>query len=297
MIKFSIVIPTYNRLNNLKKALNSILNQTYQTFQIVIVDDGSKDGTQEYISSLNNIKIKYVWQENSGLPSVARNNGIKITDFEWVCFLDSDDFWEDDKLEKVKNAIENNPDAIAVSHSENLIVNGIFQKKLIHGTDAANVYERLLFQGNCFSTSAMTVKKEILEKINGFNISSKYYIVEDYELWLRISKEGKIISIKDICGNYCLGQSDNISSNVSKLYNNLKNVIKDHINKLDNNYYNIEQLLKQHLARIDYYEAREYQTKGLMKKAIPLLMNSIKEYPFDIKKYASLFFALTGIKK
>jgi teichuronic acid biosynthesis glycosyltransferase TuaG len=297
MIKFSIVIPTYNRLSNLKKALNSILNQTYQEFQVVIIDDGSKDGTKEYILDLNHPKIKYIWQENSGLPSVARNNGIKISDYEWICFLDSDDFWEHNKLEKVKNVIEINEDVVAVSHSENLIVNGEFKKQLIHGTNVSNVYERLLFEGNCFSTSAMTVRKDILEKINGFNVSEKYYIVEDYELWLRVSKEGRICSISDICGNYCLGQSDNISANVSKLYKNLKNVIKDHIMKLDQTNYNIEKLLVQHLARIDYYEAREYQIKGLNSKAIPLLIHSIKKYPFCLKKYISLFFALIGIKK
>ncbi len=297
MIKFSVVIPTYNRLSNLKNAVNSVFKQTYKEFQIVIIDDGSQDGTESYIKSLNNPKIKYVWQKNSGLPSVARNNGIKISDYEWICFLDSDDFWEPNKLEKVKNVIENNKDVIAISHSENLIVNGIFKKQLIHGTNAVNVYERLLFEGNCFSTSAMTVKKDILEKINCFNTSDKYYIVEDYELWLRLSKEGKIISIKDICGNYCLGQNHNISSNTKKLYNNLKNVINDHIKQLDSKNYNIDSLLKQHMARVDNYEGREYQIKGLRDKAIPLLLNSIKEYPFGIKKYLSLFFALLGIKK
>ena len=97
MINFSVVIPTYNRINNLKKALESVLNQTYQNFQVVIIDDGSQDGTEAYIYSLNNPKIKYVWQKNSGLPSVARNNGIKISDNEWICFLDSDDFWENNK--------------------------------------------------------------------------------------------------------------------------------------------------------------------------------------------------------
>jgi glycosyltransferase involved in cell wall biosynthesis len=299
MIKFSVIIPTYNRLDNLKIALNSVLKQTYQEFEIIIVDDGSKDKTQEYIESLKNNKIKYIWQENSGLPSVARNNGIKLATNEWISFLDSDDFWEKDKLEFVKNEILNNQkeNLVAIGHWENLLVNGIKKNILKHGIESDNIYEELLFKGNVYSTSAMTVRKNILDKLDGYNISAKYYIVEDYELWLRVSKMGDIKSINKVLGSYCLGESDNISSNVDKLNDNLINVVIDNIEKLDIKSSDKNNLKKIHISRINYYRGRSYQLNGDFEKAIPILINSIKEYPFSIKKYISLIFAFLGVQK
>ena len=179
---------------------------------------------------------------------------------------------------------------------ENLIINGKQNKVLKHGTTTQNIYERLLFGGNCFSTSAMTVRKDILVKLNGFDTREDYCIVEDYDLWLKISRVGKIISIADICGNYCIGDSENISSNIEKLHNNLKNVISDHICKLDPLKYDIDKLLKKHLSRIDYYKGRSYQIRGEREKAIEILANSIREYPYCMKKFISLVFAFLGIK-
>jgi glycosyltransferase involved in cell wall biosynthesis len=299
MINFSVIIPTFNRLNNLKIALNSVLQQSYQEFEIIIIDDGSIDKTREYIESLNNSKIRYEWQENSGLPSVARNNGIKLATNEWISFLDSDDFWEEDKLEFVKNEILNNQkdNLVAIGHWENLLVNGIKKNILKHGIESDNIYNELLFKGNVYSTSAMTVKKDILDKLDGYNISDKYYIVEDYELWLRVSRMGNIKSINKVLGSYCLGESDNISSNIDKLNDNLINVVTDNIDNLDIRNDEKDKLKRIHISRINYYRGRTYQKEGNSNKAIPILIDSIKEHPFMLKKYISLFFAILGIKQ
>ena len=299
MVKFSIIIPTYNRILKLKKSLDSVKKQTYQEFEIVIVDDGSTDGTREYIYGLNDNNIKYVWQENSGLPSIARNKGIEIASNEWICFLDSDDFWEDEKLDYIKTEIlrKNKKNIIAIVHWEYLIVNGVRKGVLKNGLiDSGNQYEDLLFKGNVYSTSAMTFRKDVLITSGGFDISERYYIVEDYELWLRLSKQGYIKSVKKILGNYCLDESGNISSDINKLNDNLINVVVDNINLLTLSNTAKKKLIRRHKSRINYYRGRSFQMRGEFKMAIPILFDSIKESPDAIKKYISIIFAFLFIR-
>jgi len=103
----SVIIPTYNRAKIIKKSIDSVLAQTYQDIEIIIVDDGSKDNTKELIESLNNPKIKYFYQENAG-ASAARNTGIKNASGQFIAFLDSDDVWLSEKLEKQLDVFKNN---------------------------------------------------------------------------------------------------------------------------------------------------------------------------------------------
>ena len=107
----SVVIPTYNRLEQLCAALDSVLAQSYSNFEVIIVDDGSKDGTREHMESLISSRlesdrpIRYVFQANQG-SSVARNRGIAEARGEWIAFLDSDDIWYRDKLQWQVRAVE-----------------------------------------------------------------------------------------------------------------------------------------------------------------------------------------------
>lgn len=97
---FSIVIPTYNRANKLKQAIDSVLSQTFTDFEVLVMDDGSIDNTSELISSFNDSRIVYSWEKNYGGPSRPRNRGINSAKGEWICFLDSDDYWKVSKLKK-----------------------------------------------------------------------------------------------------------------------------------------------------------------------------------------------------
>ena len=88
---FSVVIPTYNRENIIKNAIDSVLSQSFQDFEIIIIDNGSTDKTKQFIKSYSNAKIKYFYQIGSGSPASPRNAGIRNSSAPWVCFLDSDD--------------------------------------------------------------------------------------------------------------------------------------------------------------------------------------------------------------
>jgi len=128
-MNISVVIPTYNRIELLKRSIDSVINQTIKPSEIIIVDDGSNDGTEAMVKKQYD-SLKIIKQKNKG-ASAARNSGIKASSGEWICFLDSDDEWKNDKLEKQITAVANNSDYKFFHSNEIWIKNGkrINQKK------------------------------------------------------------------------------------------------------------------------------------------------------------------------
>jgi glycosyltransferase involved in cell wall biosynthesis len=126
---FSIILPTYNRANFISKAIDSVLNQTLQDFELIIIDDGSTDDTHTTVSSyLTDDRIKYIYQKNQE-RSVARNNGINHSKGQYICFLDSDDYYLPNHLSVLYNCIEKNNYAVALFHTyQTYIKDGVEQK-------------------------------------------------------------------------------------------------------------------------------------------------------------------------
>lgn len=111
-IFFSIVVPTYNRADSLKRTINSVLCQTYTNFELLIMDDGSVDKTYEVVESFGDPRIHYDWAKNTGGPAKPRNRGIGKAKGDWVCFLDADDTWYKDKLDNCMRVINDNVDVV-----------------------------------------------------------------------------------------------------------------------------------------------------------------------------------------
>ncbi len=293
---FSVIIPTFNRVTVLEKAILSVLRQSYQNFELIIVDNGSSDETASlvgaYKKKYKKEKIKYFYQSNTGSPAGSRNTGIKLSKYNWVCFLDSDDEWLPEKLEKVQNGIKNVfEDVVAIAHWEFLNKNGKASLSKLGQRKTLNQYDDLLLRGNKYSTSTMTVRKDALEKCHGFDERERYFGVEDYHLWMELSKIGKIKTIKSPL-SVCNVDKDGFSANIADFHVNLKNLVKDH---MLNNYKTDKHKIKKHLARIDYYEGRAFQKIGNPSSTY-ILWKSILVYPFSIKKIVSLLFSLLKIK-
>ena len=117
MPKFSVIIPTYNRCEFVKNAIQSVLDQTYKDYEIIVIDDGSTDSTKDSLSSIIE-QITYIYQDNRGVSS-ARNTGIKKSIGSYIAFLDSDDLWEPKKLELQYQFILANPD-IKIHQTEDI---------------------------------------------------------------------------------------------------------------------------------------------------------------------------------
>ena len=181
-MKISVVIPTYNRANTILRALKSVLNQSYKADEIIVIDDGSSDETQEILKKFQD-QIVLISQDNLGVSS-ARNRGIELCKNEWVAFLDSDDFWHKDKLKLQVEFHTKNRD-ILFSHTNELWIRDdkVINQKSHHKKP----------QGECFlenlnfckiAPSSVMINKKILKDVGYFDQSLK--VCEDYDLWLRV---------------------------------------------------------------------------------------------------------------
>lgn len=193
MMNISVVIPTYNRKELLKRSIDSVINQTIKPSEIIIVDDGSNDGTEEMVKKKYD-SLKLIKQKNKG-ASAARNSGIKASSGEWICFLDSDDEWINDKLEKQIIAVANNSDYKFFHSNEIWIKNGkrINQKKK-HKKYGGDIFKKCLDMCR-ISPSSVLINKSIFEEIGFFN--ENLVVCEDYELWLRICDKYEVFFIDE----------------------------------------------------------------------------------------------------
>ena len=210
---FSVVIPTYNSEELLNRCLTSVFSQTYQDFEIIVVDNSSTDGTQKVLKSFADQKLKVITVNNNGIIAHSRNKGIKNAKGKWIAFLDSDDVWKPEKLEKVRDAVKHNPEVILVCHDEWQAVNGEITKRLRYGPRGRDLYERLLLKGNCLSTSAVSICKDIANNIEGFSERNDFVTAEDYEYWIRLAQVGDFYFINEVLGEYHI-HNDNQSRNV-----------------------------------------------------------------------------------
>jgi len=210
-MKVSVIIPTFNRFNLISRAIDSVLSQTIKPFEIIVVDDGSSDNTSTFIK--NNYKsVKLIKQNNLGV-SKARNVGIKNSSGNWIALLDSDDEWEKNKLEvQIKSLSEY--DYYSVCHTNEIwIRNGIrVNQKKRHQKYGGDIFDKCL--DICrISPSSIIFKKNIIDEVGWFDEGLP--ICEDYDLWLRITANFKILFIdKPLVIKYG-GHSDQLSKSVN----------------------------------------------------------------------------------
>jgi glycosyltransferase involved in cell wall biosynthesis len=184
---FSVIIPTFNRAEKLRRALESVVSQTFSDYEVIVCDDGSIDHTREIVDSFTGrIAIKYLREENWGGPARPRNNGLKAACGEWVCFLDADDWWFPGKLSTVFAAIGN---ADVVHHDCDVFDGSVKKIIKMRGRQLSTpVFIDLMTGWNALHTSTVCVKKTILEDAGGFSEERALIAIEDFDLWLRISR-------------------------------------------------------------------------------------------------------------
>jgi glycosyltransferase involved in cell wall biosynthesis len=208
---FSVVIPTYNCLPLLKQAIQSVLSQTEQDFEILVVDNSSTDGTKVYLDSLKEPRIHSFEVENSGVIALSRNVGIKNATGAWVCFLDADDIWYKNKLETCHEYINDKVDVFYHDLKIYGKVNFFGRKVLRSRVLSTPVLTDLLVHGNAINNSSVVVRKEILERVNYVDESPDIIAAEDYNTWLKIAEiSEQFFYINKVLGEYFIG-ADNIS--------------------------------------------------------------------------------------
>ncbi|MDO8569912.1 MAG: glycosyltransferase [bacterium] len=191
-IKISVVIPTYNRKNLVLEAIHSALAQAPKNYEVIVVDDGSTDGTVKYLQSLK-LPIKIISQENKGVSS-ARNTGIKVTQGEYMAFLDSDDLWLSGILKSQLEFLEFHPEIPLVYTDQFIESEGKRYEKTRFNSEPTTPEQKRKFDKPGFITlqapihiSAVMIRKSIFDEIGFFN--EDLQIHEDTDMWNRISEK------------------------------------------------------------------------------------------------------------
>ena len=226
--EISVIIPTYNRCDLLKRAINSVIKQTITPKEIIIVDNGSTDQTYQMVSSLFP-EINYFIEKKRGV-SAARNKGILESKSKWIAFLDSDDAWKPTKLEKQMEYSVFNQDKYRIIHTdENWYRNKKFLNQLKkHKKSGGNIFKNSL-QLCCISPSSVVLKKQIFDDYGLFDENLE--VCEDYDMWIRITAKEEVGFLDSPLVLKYGGHSDQLSKKfwgmdrfrIKSLEKNLKN--------------------------------------------------------------------------
>lgn len=186
----SVIIPTYNRVELLRETVQSVRNQTFRNFEVIVVNDGSSDGTAQWLDAQED--IRHVDQENSGIAA-SRNNGAAMATGQWLAFLDHDDIWARDKLEIQAEFVEKNPDVGLVAarhvrlgrrHSTGR------HRRWIKGDLFVKAYSESFIH-----TSSVMIRRDVFHEIGGF--PTHYRFADEFDVWLKIAAAHPIAYVDD----------------------------------------------------------------------------------------------------
>lgn len=195
----SIVLPVYNAGVYLKEAIQSILDQTYTNIELIIINDGSTDDSEKLIKSFTDDRIRYVYQQNTGLAG-ALNAGLKASNGKYIARQDQDDISLKERLQKQVEFLEKHPNVNLLGTRAQVFTDDQKEIKMHdHATEPAVLRFDLLFD-NPFVHSSVMFRKESIEKIGYYNTDRSYY--EDFELWSRFAFNGRVANLREVLVKY-----------------------------------------------------------------------------------------------
>ena len=274
----SVVIPAYNAAAFIEATLATVAAQTFDDFEVIVIDDGSTDDTAavaERFLKAHGLAGQTIKQPNKKIAG-ARNTGWRAARAPWIAFLDHDDAWYPNKLERTLKEIATHPDAELVCHNENVTEGGRLLRVCKNGPDwTPDMYERLLFKGNALSPSCVTVKREKLEEVGGFREDAQFNTVEDYDLWMRLAKVCRFHFFPEVLGDYHF-EERGASRRIVYHHTNLEHLLRDHFRSLFGERPSLSQRLR--IRR---------RLSGVYRSALGLLM-TYGEAPQEQSRYARL---------
>ena len=215
--KVSIILCFYNEEKYLEKAIDSVLAQTYSNFELIIVNDGSTDGSNQIVKNYHDDRIVYKSYEGNKRLAYARNRGLELATGDYVGFFDGDDIMMPDKIEKQVNYLEEHSEIIVVSggyiymDAEGNLDNKIIEPKYLSGSQ---IRAYMLF-GNCIAVGAALFRKEIINK-HGIILDEKNKASEDYQLWIDMLPYGNFANLEECFYYYRINHGSKASVMVKK---------------------------------------------------------------------------------
>ena len=270
--RVSVIVPTYNRGQYIAQALESVFAQTFRDYEIIVIDDGSTDNTQEILKNFEG-RIRSLYQENQGI-SKTRNRAIKESTGEFIAFLDSDDFWEPIKLEEQVKILDSHPD-VGIVYARMPIINenGETIGMKPAGVSGRNFRELLQVWGDLPTSTVMT-RRVCFEKVGLFEPDLEP--MEDIDMWIRIAKFYDLYEVENKILAYYRRHEEQITQNRSKVYNGLVKIYT----KIYNTYPEAPRdIMVRRIVENQYLLAKEYYTQGFYKNTINNALSAILRYP------------------
>ncbi|MEH1816780.1 MAG: glycosyltransferase family A protein [Nostoc sp.] len=196
MPKVSVLIPAYNAMNYLPETLENVLSQTFSDFEVIVVNDGSSDEIEQWISQIKDPRVKLISQKNQGLAG-ARNTGITNAQGEYIAFLDADDLWEPTKLEKQLRVLEENPEvALVYTWVAFIDETGKPTGRIFKNQAEGDVWKKLTEHNIVESGSVGMVRRSCFETVGLFDCNLGSYL-EDWDMWLRMASRYPFKVVKE----------------------------------------------------------------------------------------------------
>jgi glycosyltransferase involved in cell wall biosynthesis len=282
--RVSIITPTFNRADFIRSAVESVLAQTFGDFELLIVDDGSTDNTVSVLEPyLSDVRIRYFHQPNQG-QSVARNRGLAEAQGELICFLDSDDAWLENKLEKQVSMMDQYPE-VDIIHGDEIDIDEygreISRKNMRR---FSGMIARQLLADNSVSINTVMVRSRCFDEMGGF--SEERRVADDYEIWLRFASRYRFLYVPAFFGFYRV-MSNQISSDKRARFESNERIVLDFVRDFP------EALSRSDrhwgLSRFYCRKARYYARAGDKIVACGAIVRALRYCPADPVVWRSLF--------
>lgn len=289
MPKVSVIIPAYNCETFISDTIESVRRQTFNDWELIIVDDGSTDSTKTKVEFFQkkDPRIKYYFQKNSGAPARPKNKALDLAAGEYIAFLDHDDEWMPDKLEKTLSFFsEPDNSRLGLVASNAMIVNKADGSRQEHKLPSpANALPALLVRNFIFCSSGVVVKKNVFDDVGFFDERFKYG--DDWDMWVRIATHYDFGYIHEPLYNF----NRHEKTVTSRIKNSVR--IKDYEYGLSK-HMNLYKKYPRELSSRLLIQGRICYIAGEKKKGISLFFKSICANPLNWRAYINLFFSLFG---
>lgn len=287
MPKVSVIIPTYNRAELLRIAIESAINQTYKEIEIIVCDDKSTDHTRGVIDSFKDERIKYILNKGNKGPSAARNTAILASKGEYIAFLDDDDEWFADKLQKQVEVLDDSKPHICGVYSNRLFIEKVSGKVLSDNPGTDQLKGNLLYQliiKSPIHTSTVVVRKGCLDEVGLFDESISY--MEDYDLWIRLSENWDFEYISKPLMKAYIHDRAHLSHNLEGQTKGRGRIIERYKHLFKKN--------RKSWGEFYICQGAEYCQLKQMKKGRQNIIKGIIKYPFNKIAYFHFFSSLLG---
>ena len=219
MFTVSVVIPAYNAEAFIRSAIESALSQTLPVHEVLVIDDGSQDQTPQIVASYGK-QVRLISQPNGG-PSSARNHGAQVATGEYIAFLDADDRWSADKLERQAAAMQERPEAV-LCYTSLLMLLPDGSEKVEIACPEDRVAEVLRIYNPNITPSAVLVRRDLLVASGGFDVTRQG--CEDWELWFRLSRTGPFCVVPEPLTLYFVSNTG-FSSDADRVFNDFQHML------------------------------------------------------------------------